>query len=275
MPAAPRTLPLLVNIGCGAVFHKDWVNLDVAPSDPAVRRWDARSGLPFDDGAVVACYASHVLEHLSKVEASRLLAECQRVLRPGGVIRLVVPDLEGIARHYVRLLDAAEGGSAEAVADYDWILLELFDQMVRTESGGEMHRYLTGKAIPNRPFVVARVGLEAEAPPTPAPQLRVPSLRRVSRRVREEAVAFVAGALLGRDGRAAVKEGLFRRSGQVHLWMYDRFSLRRVLEQSGFRDPRRCAADQSRIPGFAGYDLDTVGGRVRKPDSLFMEAVKP
>jgi hypothetical protein len=57
--------------------------------------------------------------------------------------------------------------------------------------------------------------------------------------------------------------------------MYDRFSLRRVLEQSGFRDPRRCAADQSRIPEFASYDLDTVGGRVRKPDSLFMEAVKP
>jgi hypothetical protein len=147
--------------------------------------------------------------------------------------------------------------------------------MVRTESGGEMHRYLTGKAIPNRPFVVARVGTEAEVSPVAAQPRRPPSLGRVSRRVREEAVALVAGALLGRDGRAAVKEGLFRRSGQVHLWMYDRFSLRRKLEQSGFRDARRCSADQSRIPGFAGYDLDTVGGRIRKPDSLFMEAVKP
>jgi SAM-dependent methyltransferase len=265
----------LANIGCGSVFHPAWVNLDVSPPDPAVRRWDARIGLPFSDGTVEACYASHVLEHLSKVEASRLLAECRRVLRPGGVIRIVVPDLEGIARHYLRLLDAADGGSVEAVADYDWILLELFDQMVRTESGGEMHRYLMSDTIPNRPFVVARVGLEAEAPPTPARQRRLPSLRRASRRVREKAATLLAGALLGRDGRAAVKEGLFRRSGQVHLWMYDRFSLRRVLEQSGFRDTLRCAADQSRILGFAGYDLDTVGGRVRKPDSLFMEALRP
>ena len=274
MPAIPRTGPLLVNIGCGAVFHPDWVNLDVTPSDAAVRRWDARSGLPFDDRGVDACYASHVLEHLSKVEASRLLEECLRILRPGGVVRLVVPDLEGIARHYLRLLDAAEGGSVDAIADYDWILLELFDQMVRTESGGEMHRCLTSHTTPSRAFVVSRVGLEAEA--TPAKQPRRPAgLPHLSRRVREEAVALVAGALLGRDGRAAMKEGLFRRSGQVHLWMYDRLSLRRLLEQSGFRDPRRCAADQSRIPGFAGYDLDTLGGRVRKPDSLFMEAVKP
>jgi SAM-dependent methyltransferase len=264
----------LANIGCGSVFHPAWVNLDVSPPDPAVRRWDARIGLPFSDGTVEACYASHVLEHLSKVEASRLLAECRRVLRPGGVIRIVVPDLEGIARHYLRLLDAADGGSVEAVADYDWILLELFDQMVRTESGGEMHRYLMSDTIPNRPFVVARVGLEGSTPDTGAATPPAQSAARKPPRPRE-AVALVAGALLGRDGRSAVKEGLFRRSGQVHLWMSDRFSLRRELEQSGFRDARRCSADQSRIPEFAGYNLDTVGGRVRKPDSLFMEAVKP
>ena len=39
--------PVLVNIGCGDVFHQRWVNLDFAPRDPRVRRADCRKRLPF------------------------------------------------------------------------------------------------------------------------------------------------------------------------------------------------------------------------------------
>jgi hypothetical protein len=85
------------------------------------------------------------------------------------------------------------------------------------------------------------------------------------------------GALLflGREGREALREGLFRRSGEVHQWMYDRFSLQRALQQAGFVDARVCAADESAIPGFAAFGLETAGGRPRKPDSLYVEARKP
>jgi hypothetical protein len=73
----------------------------------------------------------------------------------------------------------------------------------------------------------------------------------------------------------AFEEGVFRNSGEIHRWMYDRYSLRRLLEQAGFIDVRICRADESRIPDFNSYNLDVVEGKVRKPVSLFMEGIKP
>lgn len=68
----------------------------------------------------------------------------------------------------------------------------------------------------------------------------------------------------------------FRRSGEVHLWMYDRVSLPRLLEAAGFICPRVRRADQSAVAGFASYGLETMDdGAVRKPDSLFIEAFRP
>ena len=84
-----------------------------------------------------------------------------------------------------------------------------------------------------------------------------------------------AYALLGGGGAAALREGLFRRSGEVHQWMYDRFSLSRALTDAGFVDVGARAADESAIEGFARYGLETAGGRPRKPDSLYMEGRKP
>jgi len=271
---------VLLNVGCGAVFHPGWVNLDAVPAHPSVRRWDLRIGLPFRDGEVAVCYASHVLEHLPRQGAAGFLRECHRILKSGGVVRIVVPDLEAIARHYLRLLSEAESGSSAAAADYNWVLLELFDQMVRERSGGEMHAYLSSGKVKNPDFVIARAGIEAEQliRDPRSSSLESPggwSFSRKWRRVREEIAGSLAAAVLGSEGRRALKEGLFRRSGQVHLWMYDRYSLRGLLEDCGFVEVKRCESTESRIRDFVGYQLDVVAGRTRKPDSLFMEASKP
>ena len=74
----------------------------------------------------------------------------------------------------------------------------------------------------------------------------------------------------------AAQIGRFRESGEVHKWMYDRWSLRVLLEKCGFQEIAVCAANESRIPGFERYNLDvTESPLVRKPDSLFIEALKP
>ena len=81
-----------VNIGCGPYPAPGWVNIDVLPF-PNVHYWDCRRGLPFSDGAVTAIYSEHSFEHLDlDAEAKPYLQECLRCLRPGGVLRLVVPD---------------------------------------------------------------------------------------------------------------------------------------------------------------------------------------
>jgi predicted SAM-dependent methyltransferase len=289
--------PSLVNIGCGSTWHPAWTNLDVRSLSSHVRAWDVCQGLPFDSEQVDACYASHVLEHLTRPQARALLVESFRVLRPGGIIRLAVPDLEAIAREYLDVVARADKGERAAMAQYEWIALELLDQLVRDKSGGEMEPYLRHKALDNAEYVIARIGPDArsymgmqgdvehrfkseESPARPVEHTMKALITRTVRKFRtmagsaDHAGMTLCRILLGKEGRAAFREGVFRRSGECHRWMYDRFSLRQLLEQCGFAEVRSCTPFESRIAGFASFGLDVVNGKVRKPDSLFMEAVK-
>ena len=57
--------------------------------------------------------------------------------------------------------------------------------------------------------------------------------------------------------------------------MYDRLSLAAAMANAGLHDVRVCRADESRIDDFDGFQLDRDGDQVRKPDSLFMEGIRP
>ena len=77
----------------------------------AVRFGDIVQGLPIPDESVQGIYASHVLEHLSYADFWTALDHTFRLLRPGGIFRLVVPDLKSRAQKYIERL---ESGQAEA-----------------------------------------------------------------------------------------------------------------------------------------------------------------
>ena len=110
-------------------------------------------------------YHSHLLEHFSKADGQKLITECFRVLRPGGILRIVVPDLEGIARNYIKCLEVALTTPANelAISNYNWMLLELYDQTVRNNSGGNMKEYFFQDIILNEKFVYERIGQEAKS----------------------------------------------------------------------------------------------------------------
>ena len=266
---------MMLNIGCGTAVHPDWINLDLRPMLPGVRAFDLRRGLPFPAAGVDVCYSSHVLEHLTRAEADRFVAEQRRVLRPGGVIRVVVPDLERIARSYLRDLDDAVAGVGGAEDRYAYSMLELLDQVGRSVSGGELGAWRARASADQLALAAARHGREAlPAAEPPLPLLRRHLLPRAWGKARRLAVEAFAGLLLGRFGRTSVREGFFRNQGEVHRHMYDRHSLAALLRRHDFEGIRVCAAGESRVPRFAEFGLDETGGRVRKPDSLFMEAVR-
>jgi predicted SAM-dependent methyltransferase len=75
---------------------------------------DLNKRLPFASNSLVAIYAAHVLEHLYLTEARRLLQECYRTLEPGGVIRLVVPDLHALILKYIEVEPGTENGMNRA-----------------------------------------------------------------------------------------------------------------------------------------------------------------
>ena len=119
-----------VNLGCGPNAPSSWLNVDgswnawlsqhgylrrllliagVIGRDAQGARWNVRplvhdltKPLPFEDNSIAAVYGAHVLEHLYLADAQKLLSECRRVLQVGGVIRLVVPDLQSMVLIYLR-----------------------------------------------------------------------------------------------------------------------------------------------------------------------------
>ncbi len=266
----------MVNIGCGPVFHPDWLNLDVEPVDAVVQRFDARKPLPFDDASVDVIYHSHLLEHLGRVEAHRFVLECFRILRPGGTMRVVVPDLEGIARAYLSALDEVRKGEDETL--YEWTRLELIDQLVREKSGGEMAEYLK-RLDPGRARLVrTRAGTEIDGHIDLARRkgaFQRLTLGKIARRLRFVLAQAAVGLIGGMRMVEALKCGVFRQRGEIHRVMYDDLSLARLLGQTGFSGIARVNAFTSSIPDFGRYSLDVRDGEIRKPDSLFMEARKP
>src|SRR5437016_2546203 len=79
-----------------------------AAREKGIRWADACKRIPSPDQSLDMVYSSHVLEHLDLQEAERFLGKIHRVLRPGGIVRLAVPDLNRRVEKYVRDGDADE-----------------------------------------------------------------------------------------------------------------------------------------------------------------------
>jgi SAM-dependent methyltransferase len=156
--------PVVLNLGCG--FHTGSdpmiVNVDFSPFIRArtsalgnlvarrvlrgerLRRYesmegtlvahDLRHGIPFDDQSVDFVYHSHVLEHLDRDVAPGFLKEIFRVLKPGGLQRIVVPDLELLVRRYMDSL--IDEPSASESGTHDQHVAEFLEQCVRRQAAG-------------------------------------------------------------------------------------------------------------------------------------------
>ena len=84
-----------LHIGGGPRLLPGWLNADIAIV-PGVVRMDATQPFPFQDAAFEYCYTEHMIEHVSYEGGERMLRECRRVLRDGGVLRVTTPDLAAL-----------------------------------------------------------------------------------------------------------------------------------------------------------------------------------
>lgn len=167
---------IILNLGCGfhACAHPNVVNIDwsiyirarasrlgrlVAPMllkgerrqrferlPPNVLAYNLKNGIPFPDQSVDVVYHSHVLEHIERDLVPGFLREVFRVLRRGGIHRIVVPDLEVLCRRYVENLEIASG-DPEARARHDLFIGSMFEQCVRRHPGA------TRGMSPHRRFI--------------------------------------------------------------------------------------------------------------------------
>jgi predicted SAM-dependent methyltransferase len=164
-------MALRLNIGCGDAPTAGWINYDNSPAvwlahSPllaallravglidagnvafiancrrlCIRHADAARRIPHAGATVDVVYSSHMIEHLDRREATGFLAECLRVLKPGGVLRLAAPDLRW------SILEYMEKGSADAfVAQLQFDVDRprgLVDGVRRLVSGGRGHYWM-------------------------------------------------------------------------------------------------------------------------------------
>jgi SAM-dependent methyltransferase len=128
-PEGPEMDAEYLHLGCGLQSPPGWLNVDgswqvvlarhrwlkqlliklrILPASQSAAAWgtnilrlDLARPLPFSTGRFQAVYSSHTLEHLYHDDACALARECWRVLRPGGICRMVVPDVQAFVDRYV------------------------------------------------------------------------------------------------------------------------------------------------------------------------------
>lgn len=280
----------MLNVGCGNSFHQDWVNIDINTNNKSVIKHDIKTGLPFENETFKVVYCSHVLEHFDPDSAEKITNEIFRVLMKGGIVRILVPDLESICRNYLKYMEDAASGDNKAEFKYDYSLLEMFDQMVRTESGGRLGKLWRSGDIPDMSFILNRNGIEAKQSIDEIVRINTGEIKTNSNRtyLAKAIIKTLKGILnyrikipeavirlfLGKEYVNYFRESIFRGKGEIHRFMYDRYSMARLLGKCGFREIKQCTAGQTEIKDFHKYQFEITGGMIRKPDSLYMEAVK-
>jgi len=279
----------LLNLGCGQRFHKAWINIDFVSSNVNVIPHNLLNGIPYNENEFDVVYHSHVLEHFSKESGRKFIAECFGVLKPGGIIRIAVPDLEQIVRNYLRSMEGALEGDLESADNYEWMMLELYDQTVRNQSGGEMAKYFYKDEIKNSFFVFSRIGQEGKKIRENFMKSKKYSkksdnieqkyfLRHIFNPkfylLKLKKIIFYKEMEELHRNKLYIAIGKFRLGGEIHQWMYDRYSLGKLLNDCGFSDIKVVTAFESRISSWNNYELESTDGVIHKPDSLFIEAIK-
>ena len=92
---------LFINFGCGVSPFEGWINIDGIPNHHADLFLDIRRPLPFRTQSARFIFTEHVIEHLRYDEAGYFLSECYRIMKLGGAIRIITPDLKKFVRAYI------------------------------------------------------------------------------------------------------------------------------------------------------------------------------
>jgi predicted SAM-dependent methyltransferase len=113
-----------LNLGCGYQYPEEWINVDYSMGARFSRlpffrlvnkklhlfrmEWDDNifihnltTPFPWSDSSVDVVYSSHTLEHMTRQQGEEFLKQSYRVLKPGGIIRIVIPDLLSIVNRYI------------------------------------------------------------------------------------------------------------------------------------------------------------------------------
>ena len=92
----------LLNVGCGPNPTKNFINLDYLWVPGVDICWDITKGIPLESETMEGIYTEHCLEHISFLECQEAIKDFYRILKPKGIVRIIVPDGELYIDLYTR-----------------------------------------------------------------------------------------------------------------------------------------------------------------------------
>jgi predicted SAM-dependent methyltransferase len=130
---------LKLHLGCGSKYIPGFIHVDVIEGDH-IRHQGSVCELPYPDESVDLIYTSHVLEHFRRSEIRNVLHEWYRVLAPGGILRLAVPNFAACAKIY-----------------YEEGLKDGLTGLIGLICGGQRNEYDFHKMIFDEPFLTGEL----------------------------------------------------------------------------------------------------------------------
>jgi SAM-dependent methyltransferase len=258
-----------LNLACGSVFvdSPQWLNIDFVAGHPSVLQADLLRRLPVASASQDLVYCSHFVEHIPRDRVDGFLGECARVLRSGGLLRIVTPSLESMAREYVRMLDLNDRERAQIQE------LNLIDQCVRLRPGGELaesYRSIAKEGSESmKRYVRDRTGVGVSEYSCEGADERIrPSVASIMTAVRFALAKVVLPGWAARVNLAVTAPG------ERHQWVWSPLAIERALLCAGFDDVRLVDHTTSRLSSFPADMLDMASdGTPRKGlDSMYVEA---
>jgi predicted SAM-dependent methyltransferase len=266
-----------LNFGCGNRFSENWKNIDFHSQNDQIQRVNLLSGFPFVDESFGAVYSSHVLEHFEREQGKFLLYESWRILKKGGILRIVVPDFQESCSEYLRILSLPDNDTKKKL--YNWIIIEVLDQMVRNSPSGEMGPFIKEAMLCEdkelKDYIRSRIQ-RTEWEPSKKLKLLQRLQKITSQKISTKLLYWyikIVSSFIPPTLRSMVL--VQTRIGEKHRWMYDAYGLRLLFKEIGFTKIRSCAFNESDIPGFNGDHLDcNPDGGPYKKNSIYIEGTK-
>ncbi len=248
----------MLNLGCGDIYHTDWVNVDLQAKQNAILGYDLRLGIPFADASFDVVYHAHLLEYMPKPWAEYLLRECYRVLKPGGTLRVVVADFANMVQAYMQSLVDIDEHKEHAHAKHGWMLQEILTPLISPVSNKQLNEFAQKLSPSLDSFIQDRLGTK---PRNSSPQDQAHSKQQIN--------------IFDEPKHPIPPSQDFLSSMQQKHWMYDYISLSTLFTQCKFTEITKQTHITSFIPQLQRFELDShADGSARHTNSIYLEAKK-
>ena len=268
----------LVNIACGDVYIKNnnWVNLDIISNNKYVTKINLLNKLPFLDNSVDAIYCSHFLEHIPIDKVSNFLHECFRILKKGGVLRLVLPDFESLSKEYLKQVKLKNKVKSKIV------LLTIIDQCVRKKPGGLLNEFykdlLIKKKEKNSEIKYLRFlnGVDFEIKNKSQRDFNS-YIQKISSLLKIIFLNIWLKFIMMFLPKTFKEQNIsLARIGELHHWIWDYYSLSDYLVKAGFSKTTRQKYNMtiSKVSKLYIFDQDRKKKKSRGIESMYIESLK-